>query len=134
MQWDMQITLRANLPKPFYFTRSIGDIMKGKKIDPWGSELVDYERYFKEFGLKPVKPLLKKIRNPSLYMRRGIDFGHRDLDKFISAKKRGGSCRISSSEKSTSKRSSKQRYFIALQTLKRTKTMVSLSRKVQKLQ
>jgi tryptophanyl-tRNA synthetase len=58
-------------------------------IDPFGeSSVQDYEKLFKEFGIKSLKPLLKKIDNPHMFMRRGIDFGHRDLEKFLSSKNR----------------------------------------------
>jgi len=56
-------------------------------IDPFGASVVaDYSRLFTELGVKPItEELLKKIKNPNLYLRRGIDFAHRDFDKFIAA-------------------------------------------------
>jgi tryptophanyl-tRNA synthetase len=59
------------------------------KVDPFGESTIrDYEKLFVEFGIKPLKPLLKKVKKPHLFMRRGIDFAHRDFDKFLSSKKR----------------------------------------------
>jgi len=51
-----------------------------QKIDPWGkSEVEDYSRLMRDFGIEPFGNVLKKIRGPSLYMRRGVIFGHRDF-------------------------------------------------------
>jgi tryptophanyl-tRNA synthetase len=59
------------------------------KVDPFGeSTIKDYEKLFKDFGIKPLKPLLKKVKNKHLFLRRGIDFAHRDFDKFLSSKNR----------------------------------------------
>jgi len=56
------------------------------EINPWGSEDVkDYEKLSKEFGIQPFGPLLKKIKEPHLLMRRGLVFGHRDFDKILNA-------------------------------------------------
>jgi tryptophanyl-tRNA synthetase len=55
-----------------------------KEIDPWGKEDVkDYDKLLKDFGLQPFKPLLKRIKEPHLLMRRGIIFGHREFDKVL---------------------------------------------------
>ncbi|TFH05294.1 MAG: tryptophan--tRNA ligase [Candidatus Thorarchaeota archaeon] len=65
------------------------DPRKKSSVDPFGeSSIQDYENLFKEFGIKSIEPLLKKIKNPHMFMRRGIDFGHRDLDKFLASKNR----------------------------------------------
>jgi len=67
--------------------------MEEKKniIDPFGTSLItDYSRLFKEFGLKPItQEILKRIKNPSRYLRRGIDFAHQDFDKFLDAFEKG---------------------------------------------
>lgn len=56
------------------------------EINPWGSEDVkDYDKLSKEFGIRPFGPLLKRMREPHLLMRRGIVFGHRDFDKILDA-------------------------------------------------
>ncbi len=56
-------------------------------IDPFGSSVVkDYSEVIRQFGLKPVdKSLIKKIKNPNRFLRRSIDFGHIDFDKFLDA-------------------------------------------------
>jgi tryptophanyl-tRNA synthetase len=60
------------------------------RLDPWGSDLIkDYKGVMDEFGIQGFKPLLKKIKSPHLYMRRGIIFGHRDFDKYLDAVKKG---------------------------------------------
>lgn len=65
------------------------------RLDPWGSELVkDYEGLMKEFGIQPFKPLLKKIKSPHLYMKRGIIFGHRDFGKYLDAMRSGKKCAL----------------------------------------
>ncbi len=54
-------------------------------IDPFGSSVVeDYSRLFTELGIKPItQSILRKIKHPSRYLRRGIDFAHIDFDKFV---------------------------------------------------
>ncbi len=56
-------------------------------IDPFGSSIVtDYNKVIEQFGLKQIdKSILKKIKHPSRFLRRGIDFGHIDFDKFLEA-------------------------------------------------
>lgn len=55
-------------------------------LNPYGTTIIeDYERLYKEFGIKPFKPLLSQIPNPSKYMRRDIIFGHRDFDRILHA-------------------------------------------------
>ena len=63
---------------------------KGKTVlDPFGTSVVaDYERLYKEFGIEPFKPFLSKVPNPSMYMRRGIVFGHRDFGGILNAMQR----------------------------------------------
>jgi tryptophanyl-tRNA synthetase len=59
---------------------------KDRKIDPWGStEIENYDGLFQEFGIRPIDDLLARIPNPSKYMRRGIVFGHTDLEKVLDA-------------------------------------------------
>ncbi len=64
------------------------------KIDPWGAiEIKDYNRLLATFGIKPfsqLRPLLVEQGIPlHLYMRRGIIFGHRDLDIVMNEFKKG---------------------------------------------
>ncbi len=62
---------------------------KKSLLDPFGTTLVkDYERLYTEFGIKPLKPLLPQIPNPSAAMRRGVIFGHRDLERILEAMKK----------------------------------------------
>jgi len=59
-------------------------------IDPWGETVVaDYSRVLKEFGIEPFAPILPQIPNPSMMMRRGVVFGHRDLPRVLDAHKKG---------------------------------------------
>ncbi len=51
-------------------------------IDPWGrGEVKNYKRLMDDFGIEPFKNVLGKVPEPSLYMRRGVIFGHRDFGK-----------------------------------------------------
>jgi tryptophanyl-tRNA synthetase len=55
---------------------------------------IDYDRLIKEFGIKKIdNSLLKRIENivgeVHPYLKRGIFFAHRDLDKLLSAYEKG---------------------------------------------
>jgi len=53
-------------------------------LDPWGTTVVeDYNRLYEEFGIQRFKALLAEISNPSMYMRRGVIFGHRDFERVL---------------------------------------------------
>jgi len=57
-------------------------------LDPWGTTIIeDYNRLYEEFGIQPFKPLLAQIPNPSMFMRRGVVFGHRDFKRVLNAMK-----------------------------------------------
>jgi tryptophanyl-tRNA synthetase len=57
--------------------------------DPWGTTVIeDYNRLYEEFGIQPFKPLLAQLPNPSMYMRRGVIFGHRDFERVLDSMKR----------------------------------------------
>lgn len=58
---------------------------RGKNvIDPFGTSVIsDYSHLFEEFGIQSISTVLGKITNQSRYLRRGIDFAHRDLDKWL---------------------------------------------------
>lgn len=57
---------------------------KSARINPWGSEdIKDYDKFCRKFGIQNFEPLLKKIREPHLLMRRGMVFGHRDFNKIL---------------------------------------------------
>ena len=52
------------------------------RIDPWSSEQsTDYDRIVRQFGLSSVDP--NSLPNPGMLHRRGIVFGHRDLDVVV---------------------------------------------------
>lgn len=66
--------------------KAVSDDGKKSSIDPFGTTLIeDYERLFEEFGIRPFKPLLPQIPDPSAAMRRGIIFGHRDFERILEA-------------------------------------------------
>ncbi len=48
------------------------------QIDPWDSSIIDYEKLFQEFGIKPMFEDEELSKNH--LFRRGIIFGHRDFD------------------------------------------------------
>jgi tryptophanyl-tRNA synthetase len=57
-----------------------------ERLDPWGEATVDnYDRLRSEFGIESLEPLLPRFKNPSLHVRRGIDFGQRDLARILDA-------------------------------------------------
>jgi len=56
------------------------------RLDPWGeTSVVDYERLHSEFGIGRMESVLPRFKTPSLHMRRGIDFGQRDLGRVLDA-------------------------------------------------
>lgn len=60
--------------------------MEKERLDPWGEATVDnYDRLRSEFGIESLEPLLPRFKNPSLHVRRGIDFGQRDLARILDA-------------------------------------------------
>jgi tryptophanyl-tRNA synthetase len=62
------------------------EVDKKTVLDPFGTSVVaDYERLYKEFGIEPFQPLLSRVPNPSVYMRRGVVFGHRDFGRILNA-------------------------------------------------
>ncbi|WP_435157778.1 tryptophan--tRNA ligase [Haladaptatus sp. DFWS20] len=59
------------------------------KIDPWGDvEITDYEATMAQFGIEPVADLADRLPDNRL-VRRGIVFGHRDLDTVLDAHDEG---------------------------------------------
>jgi len=57
-----------------------------ERLDPWGETSVEnYDRLKTEFGIEKIDPLIPRFKNPSLHMRRGIDFGQRDLARIADA-------------------------------------------------
>jgi tryptophanyl-tRNA synthetase len=59
------------------------------EIDPWKqADVKDYGRLMKDFGIEPFSKVMPKVPDPSLYMRRGVIFGHRDFGKIAERMKR----------------------------------------------
>jgi len=57
------------------------------RLDPWGTTLIkDYARVIEKFGIEPFdKKMLSRLPSPNHLMRRGIVFGHRELDAVADA-------------------------------------------------
>jgi len=60
-------------------------------IDPWGTSYVkDYNRLMSQFGIKPLtQELASRLPLTHRLIRRGIIFGHRDLERVVDAIERG---------------------------------------------
>ena len=64
---------------------------KKSVLDPWGNTVVeDYNHLYEEFGIQKFDSFIPEISNPSMYMRRGVIFGHRDFDRVLETMKQGG--------------------------------------------
>ncbi len=50
-------------------------------LDPWSSQIIDYEKLFKGFGIETMKIRDEKLKENKLFTR-GIIFGHRDFYKW----------------------------------------------------
>ncbi len=75
---------------------------KKSVLDPWGTTVVeDYNHLYEEFGIQKFESLFSQISNPSMYMRRGVIFGHRDYDKVLETMKQGGEFAVMSGIKPT---------------------------------
>jgi len=60
------------------------------RLDPWGVSFVkDYNRLMEEFGIKSIKPLVNIFPQAHRLLRRGIIFGHRDVEIILDAIKKG---------------------------------------------
>jgi len=71
-------------------------------LDPWGTTVVeDYNHLLEEFGIQKFDALLPEIPEPSMYMRRGVVFGHRDFERILAAMKEGGDFAVMSGIKPT---------------------------------
>ncbi len=59
-------------------------------LDPWGHFAIEeYEKLFKQFGIEPIDKILDQLPKPHRFFKRRIVFGHRDLDKWLNAVKKG---------------------------------------------
>ena len=71
-------------------------------LDPWGTTVIeDYNHLYEEFGIQKFDSIMSKISKPSMYMRRGIIFGHRDFDRVLETMKQGGDFAVMSGIKPT---------------------------------
>lgn len=78
------------------------DSDKKAVLDPFGTSLVtDYERLSREFGIEPFETVLQNVADPSLYMRRGVIFGHRDFARILDALNRSDGFAVLSGIKPT---------------------------------
>lgn len=54
-------------------------------IDPWGkSDVKDYAKLSREFGIEKFEPFIKNLPDPHVSMRRAV-FGHRDFGRIAEA-------------------------------------------------
>lgn len=61
-------------------------MVKENKIDPFGSsEIKDYDKILREFGVESIQDLNEPLPNPIYTFRRGIVFGHRDIGLILDA-------------------------------------------------
>ncbi|WP_227356717.1 tryptophan--tRNA ligase [Haladaptatus salinisoli] len=59
------------------------------KLDPWGDvEVTDYEATMAQFGIEPIEEVADRLPDNRL-VRRGLVFGHRDLDVVLDARDDG---------------------------------------------
>ncbi len=59
------------------------------EIDPWGDvELGNYNEKMEKFGIDPVEEVADRLPDHR-FVRRGIVFGHRDLDRLLDARDDG---------------------------------------------
>lgn len=71
-------------------------------VDPFGSTLIeDYSKLFDLFGIESTEPIASGFPRSNRYLRRGIDFGHRDLQKILQALQDGGDYAVMSGIKPT---------------------------------
>ncbi|KON30275.1 hypothetical protein AC477_05070 [miscellaneous Crenarchaeota group-1 archaeon SG8-32-1] len=76
--------------------------VKKSVLDPWGTTVVeDYNHLYEEFGIQKFDSLLTRILEPSMYMRRGVIFGHRDFDRVLETMKQNGEFAVMSGIKPT---------------------------------
>jgi len=56
------------------------------RLDPWGTaQIDDYSELFDLFGIQPIETVIKDIPHPHRHIRRGVVFGHRDLELVLRA-------------------------------------------------
>jgi len=83
-------------------TRCGGADLTKPVVDPFGTTLIeDYSKLFDLFGIEPTEPLIPRFPKPNRYLRRRIDFGHRDLQKILQALEEGSDYAVMSGIKPT---------------------------------
>ena len=71
-------------------------------LDPWGTTVVDdYNHLYEEFGIQKFDSILPGIPEPSMYMRRGVIFGHRDFTRVLEQMEKGEEFAVMSGIKPT---------------------------------
>lgn len=61
------------------------------EVDPWEDfEIGDYKEKIEKFGISPISEISDRLPDHK-FIRRGIVFGHRDLDVLLDAKEKGDS-------------------------------------------
>ncbi|MBB6067347.1 tryptophan--tRNA ligase [Methanococcus maripaludis] len=59
-------------------------------ITPWDvSDDLDYKKTMEQFGVNPISEIVKTLKEPHNFMKRGIVFGHRDFQKIADAMNNG---------------------------------------------
>lgn len=59
-------------------------------LEPWGEvKIEDYEGVCREFGIQPMRLIIHQFKDPPAVIRRGIIFGHRDLEIVLEAVREG---------------------------------------------
>ncbi len=60
------------------------------RLDPWGHlDISDYSKLFKQFGIEPIDKILDLLPSKHYFFTRKIVFGHRDMDKWLDALRKG---------------------------------------------
>lgn len=61
-----------------------------QEINPWSAnQSIDTEKFFTEFGIEPMDPVLEHIPDPPVFLRRGIVIGQRDYRPIVEAMNTG---------------------------------------------
>ncbi len=70
-------------------------------INPWGSEVVNAEKLFSEFGLQKISDNIREFFMEELLFERGLIIAHRDFDKYLREFKNGKKIAVMSGIKPT---------------------------------
>ena len=59
-------------------------INMSKKVDPWGqTNIKNYTQLCAEFGIEEFPKVIRRLKNPPFWMRRGLIFGHKDFENIV---------------------------------------------------